>query len=154
MIKLITNKAILLAAICILLLPTLALAGDLDSLIKRMNERAIADLGSFKASLSATFNVPHGTVSMVLSNVDSPADAYVCLKLGVLAGQPPEVVLQQYRAHKHKGWGFIAKQLGIKPGSKEFHALKEGRLDSSTGAEHAPGPGKGRKGGNKGRKGK
>ena len=32
-----------------------------------------------------------------------------------------------------KGWGVIAKNLGIKPGSEEFHALKTGRLYSRSG---------------------
>jgi hypothetical protein len=35
-------------------------------------------------------------------------------------------VIEQYRSSKGKGWGVLAKSLGIKPGSKEFHALKNG----------------------------
>ena len=31
-----------------------------------------------------------------------------------------------YGAKKGQGWGAIAKDLGIKPGSAEFHALKNG----------------------------
>jgi hypothetical protein len=38
----------------------------------------------------------------------------------------PEVVMATYESHKGKGWGVIAKELGIKPGSAEFHALKRG----------------------------
>jgi len=34
--------------------------------------------------------------------------------------------MERYRADKGKGWGVLAKSLGIKPGSKEFHALKRG----------------------------
>jgi hypothetical protein len=33
-----------------------------------------------------------------------------------------------YQASKGKGWGVIAKELGIKPGSPAFHALKEGNF--------------------------
>jgi hypothetical protein len=36
--------------------------------------------------------------------------------------------MKEYQVHKGKGWGVIAKNLGIKPGSKEFHALKKGDL--------------------------
>jgi hypothetical protein len=50
-------------------------------------------------------------------------------------------------ANKGKGWGVIAKNLGIKPGSAEFHALKRGDL-SFTGE---PGAGEGQKGQGKGK---
>jgi hypothetical protein len=32
--------------------------------------------------------------------------------------------MERYRKGKGKGWGELAKSLGIKPGSREFHALK------------------------------
>ena len=37
-------------------------------------------------------------------------------------------VFKIYNANKGKGWGVIAKELGIKPGSPEFHALKQGNF--------------------------
>jgi hypothetical protein len=37
-----------------------------------------------------------------------------------------DYVIDQYRSDKGKGWGVLAKTLGIKPGSREFHALKDG----------------------------
>ena len=65
-------------------------------------------------------------VNAVLSNVDSPADAYVVLRLGEMSGRSTEYVLNKHKAGKGKGWGALAKSLGIKPGSKEFKALKSG----------------------------
>ncbi|MBZ0158490.1 MAG: hypothetical protein K8I29_20015 [Alphaproteobacteria bacterium] len=61
--------------------------------------------------------------------VDRPADAYLCLRLAELADRPVELVIREYKANKGRGWGVIAKRLGIKPGSREFHALKENTLD-------------------------
>jgi hypothetical protein len=56
-------------------------------------------------------------------------------------------VLEKYEAGKGRGWGALAKSLGIKPGSSEFHALK--RSDDLDDTSHA---GKGKtKGRNKGR---
>jgi hypothetical protein len=67
----------------------------------------------------------------VLSNVETPADAYMVLRLGEMSGQPTDRVTERYRSSKGQGWGNLAKSLGIKPGSKEFHALKRGHdLDS------------------------
>ena len=71
------------------------------------------------------FNV-QAQVNAVLSNFPKPADAYVALRLGEMSGKPIDVVTEQYRTKKGQGWGALAKSLGIKPGSKEFHALKRG----------------------------
>jgi hypothetical protein len=38
----------------------------------------------------------------------------------------PEKVLDAYKANQGKGWGVMAKKLGIKPGSQEFQALRKG----------------------------
>lgn len=62
----------------------------------------------------------------MLSNVERPADAYMVFRLGEMSSRPPDYVLGQYKSGKAKGWGVLAKSLGIKPGSKEFHALKRG----------------------------
>ena len=48
------------------------------------------------------------------------------LRLGEMSKQPTENVIKKYKSGKGKGWGALAKSLGIKPGSKEFHALKRG----------------------------
>jgi hypothetical protein len=50
------------------------------------------------------------------------------LQLGHMTGRPFEKVYPTYKKNRGKGWGVIAKELGIKPGSPEFHALKRGDL--------------------------
>jgi len=121
--------------------PALA-GGGLDGFLSNLNVQARADLPGFSATVSAQFGVPVPQVQAVLTVVDTPADAFMVFQLGRMAHKQPEVVLQTYRAHKGKGWGVIAKQLGIKPGSKEFHALKNG--DLVYGAAPADGPSKGK----------
>jgi len=49
----------------------------------------------------------------------------VC-RLGEMSKRPTSSIIEKYKASKGKGWGGVAKSLGIKPGSKEFHALKGG----------------------------
>jgi hypothetical protein len=56
----------------------------------------------------------------------SPADAYLALRLSVLIGKPIDYVIVRYNKHKKRGWGYIAKKLGIKPGSDGFYLLKTG----------------------------
>ncbi len=120
-------------------------AGELDSLIHSLNVQADADLGAFKTRLSAHFGVPGPEINVLISNVDTPADAYMCLRVGQIANQPTEIVVREYKANRGKGWGVIAKNLGIKPGSKEFHELKSG--DFTSGKEAGESTGKGKKNG-------
>ena len=117
--------------------------GDLDSFVGSLNVQARADLPGFKVRLSAQFGVPAPQVETVFAAVQTPADAYMVLKVGQVASQPQEVVLREYQANKGKGWGVIAKNLGIKPGSREFHELKKG-VDGGPGKGHGKGKGKGR----------
>lgn len=118
--------------------------GDLEAYISNLNVQAQADLPGFKARLSATFGVAGPRVEAILSGVETPADAYMVLKVGQVAGRPHEVVLREYQSNRAKGWGVIAKNLGIKPGSAEFHELKSG-LDGDSGMGKGKGKGKGRR---------
>ncbi len=115
----------LLVVLVIALSATAAPAGDFDW-TNDLNIRAAADRDGFRAQLSARFNIGDAQVKVVLGNVDSPADAYLVLRLGEMSSKPVDYVLSKYGAEKSKGWGVLAKSLGIKPGSKEFHALKQG----------------------------
>ncbi len=122
--------------------PVLA-ASDLNGFIGSLNVEAHADLGAFKVRLSTQFGVPVPKVEAIMASVATPGDAYMCFRVGQVASQPVEVVTKEYQAHKGQGWGVIAKNLGIKPGSKEFHALKKGDL-SSDDASEGKGKGKGK----------
>ena len=100
-------------------------AADFDWM-PNFNVQAQADPSGFHARLATRFNIGDAQVNAVLSNFPKPADAYVALRLGEMSGKPIDDVTGQYKANKGKGWGALAKSLGIKPGSKEFHALKRG----------------------------
>ena len=113
---------------CLMILPVQA-ASDLDVFISNLNVQAQADLGAFKVRLSTQFGVPAARVDAVIASVRTPGDAYMCFRVGEVASRPVEVVTKEYQSNKGKGWGAIAKNLGIKPGSKEFHELKKGNFN-------------------------
>ena len=115
----------LLVMLSLILSTSVAKAGDFDW-TKDFNIRAEADRDGFRAQLSTRFNIGNAQIKVVLGNVDSPADAYMVLRLGEMSSKPVDYVLSKYRTGKNKGWGSLAKSLGIKPGSKDFHALKAG----------------------------
>lgn len=103
-----------------------ALAGDfdwLDSLTISANKND----GGFRTRLSARFHIGDAELKTVIRDSGGKADAYMVLRLAELSHQPREKVIKSYqRYRKSKAWGKLAKSLGIKPGSKEFHALKRG----------------------------
>jgi hypothetical protein len=120
-------------------------AGGLDTFLSNLNIQARADMNGFAASLSTQFGIPGAQVSAVIGTVKEPADAFMVYQLGQMTRQPPDTVLRVYEGNRGKGWGVIAKEMGIKPGSREFHALKRGDFAlTGTPAGSGQGPGKGK----------
>ena len=140
-------KTVFVLMIMTLLVSSAALAGDFDWL-RDLNIQAEADPSGFRARLGARFKIGDAEIRTVLGNVQEPADAYMVLRLAEMSRQPTDYVVDQYRSGSGKGWGALAKNLGIKPGSKEFHALKNGddlQDDANKGkGKNGKGKGKGR----------
>jgi len=140
---------IMFSVVWLLVLSTAAVAaGDFDW-TGDFNIRAEADPSGFRARLATRFKIGNTEINAVLSNVERPADAYIVLRLGEMSAKPTDYVIKQYKSGKGKGWGALAQSLGIKPGSKEFHALKRGNdlYDDDkrgNGKSKAKGQGKGR----------
>ncbi|MFA5139407.1 MAG: hypothetical protein WC728_09260 [Elusimicrobiota bacterium] len=128
---------------------------DFGDLLKNLNVEAQADFGKFVGKLSAQFGHPAEKVEAVIKSVDNPGDAYMALKIAETTKKPVDDVVKEYSANKGKGWGAIAKNLGIKPGSKEFKALKaEGKGKGEEKAKGGKDKAKGGKDKAKGGKGK
>ncbi len=118
-------KMLFVVSMALLLVSSAAVAGDFDW-IRDFNIKAEADPSGFRVRLSTRFKIGDTQIKIVLNNVEKFADAYMVLRLGEMSQQPTENVIEKYKSGKGKGWGALAKSLGIKPGSKEFHALKRG----------------------------
>ena len=136
-----TFKIVLGVTLILLLFSSIAVAKDFGW-VNDFNVQAQADPSGFRARMATRFQIGDAQISAVLSNVSSPADAYIVFRLGEMSGYPTDRVMGEYKTGKGKGWGVIAKNLGIKPGSKEFHALKRGQ-DLYNG--YGKGKGKGKK---------
>ena len=120
------RKGFFVLSLIVLLVSSPAAAGDFDW-VKDFNIRVQADPTGFRARIAARFQIGDAQITAVLGNVSTPADAYIVLRLGEISRHPTDYVLREYKTSKGKGWGVMAKSLGIKPGSEEFHALKKGQ---------------------------
>ena len=110
------------------------------------------DLSDFISNLSLSYNIPKIKIEDLFYRVEmTPADVYMTVGIAKITNKSIDEVVGEYKANKGKGWGVIAKRLGIKPGSKEFHALKEG---GSVELEKAKAKGQGKGKGNGKGKGK
>jgi hypothetical protein len=116
-------KMLFVVLMVLLLVSSITEAGDFDW-VKDFNIKAEVDPSGFRARLAARFKIGNAEIEAVLSNVEKPADAYMVFRLGEMSGHSTDYVVEKYKAGRGKGWGTFAKSLGIKPGSREFHALK------------------------------
>ncbi|WP_100613413.1 hypothetical protein [Confluentibacter citreus] len=113
---------------------------QLDSDLNIINTQARSDLSSFRKDLILSYNVSEKKLDYMGVNLGMvPGDMYLSLEISRIARVPLDDVLIVYRKHKAKGWGVIAKQLGIKPGSAEFHQLKN-RASSKKGKSQVKKP--------------
>jgi len=102
-----------------------AQAGDFGWL-DGLSAQAHVDKSGFRLRLATRFHIGDVKVKAVIGNVGSHADAYMVLRLAEISHVQIDTVIKHYHNNKGKGWGVLAKRLGIKPGSREFHSLKRG----------------------------
>lgn len=100
-----------------------------------------------------TLGAPRSLVVELLDSRDwSPGDIYMACSIASVLGIGCARVVERYDANPGRGWGRLAQDMGIKPGSAEFHALKRGtvstydrwgypiELDSRTRVDWSDGP--------------
>lgn len=130
---------------------------EIDASLKIVNTEANKDLNAFKSDLVKTFSVTMPKVELCFKAGMNAGDAYIAFELSNLSRRPIEEVIKSYKTNKTKGWGVIAKELGIKPGSDAFHKLKndcKGKSNGKGNSSKAKSYGNGNSGKGKGNSGK
>lgn len=99
----------------------------LDSTLEKINIEAKADPDGFIEHLSLRHNIPKQEIQQARETYGfGAADTYMATALAKITNRPVLSVAEEYKKNQGKGWGVMAKDLGIKPGSREFHKLKGG----------------------------
>ena len=139
--------ALLISSICLnaQVLSFTATTGDveMDGVLTEVHNKAVIDLVSFKKDVAVTFSLSMSKIDLTLK-ILSPGDIYMAAQVAASTNKPFDDVVKTYQSNKTKGWGAIAKDLGIKPGSPEFHAMKKS-LKGKKGNSDKGNKGKGKK---------
>ncbi len=96
---------------------------EVDNALKEINQKAKDQPLIFSKELSKEFGIDQAKVDQMVKTIP-PADVYMIAQTAETTKKPVEEITKSYQQNKDKGWGVIAKEAGIKPGSAEFHALK------------------------------
>lgn len=110
---------------------------ELENELNTLNTKAEQDLNQFKVDMSTQFKMAGEKVDEYLK-ILKPGEIILAGRIGEISKQPIGQVVNSYQSNKEKGWGVVAKEMGIKPGSAEFHALK-GKTKKGEGNSQASG---------------
>lgn len=97
---------------------------DLDATLTKMNTEANTNLTAFKTDFAKTYSVTTSKIDELMKKGMAISDVFMTLEIAKITKKPVDTVVKSYEVNKKKGWGAIAKEMGIKPGSPEFHQLK------------------------------
>ena len=104
-------------------------SGDVwvDTRLADINQYGQRYPGPFVDEITRYYGAPRALVDELLTDRHwAPGDIYFACALAQVAGQPCRVVVDAWERDHAQGWGAIAKRMGIKPGSEQFHRLKRG----------------------------
>jgi hypothetical protein len=98
---------------------------DLDKTLLTLDTEASISYGAFKANISRKYNVSASKLEYLTVDIGMTAgDIYLTMEIARITNKSVNQVVEAYQDNKENGWGFIAVELGIQPGSNEFEELK------------------------------
>lgn len=137
-----TPRALLLAlSLALIAAPALAddyafgfnpRSGDawIDAQLGDVNVFARGNLDGYVDEVVVSTGAPRYYVQeMVVDRGWAPGDVYYACLIARQLGRPCAYVVDAYEREmrgRGRGWGALAQELGIRPGSEAFHALKGG----------------------------
>lgn len=105
----------------------------LDTRLGEINNYGRGDPDYFYDDMYNNYGAPRDYVrELYVERRWAPGDIYYACALANVLNRPCREIVREYDRNPGQGWGALAKRMGIKPGSAEFHALK-GRVDKGHG---------------------
>jgi hypothetical protein len=98
-----------------------------DSQLNDVNRYGTRYREPFVDEMVRYYGAPRDLVNeLLVTRRWAPGDVYYACSIAHTLGRPCRYVVNEWDRNHGKGWGVVAKELGIKPGSAEFHRLKRG----------------------------
>lgn len=117
---------------------------EMNGILKDINSKAIGNLEGFAKDVAGKFKVAKAKIDQAVK-IMAPGDVFMSAQVASILKKPFEEVTKAFQVNKHKGWGVIAKDLGIKPGSPAFHEMKKAmKSHGSSGHGNSNGNGNGK----------
>ena len=96
---------------------------DIDQHLQEVNTYGKVEYDFFKKELSLKFGITVREIDKyVYTEKINPGDLYYACAISSTTGKKVGDIISLYK--NKKGWGAVAQEMGIKPGSKEFQKLK------------------------------
>ncbi|MDR0183714.1 hypothetical protein [Lysobacter arvi] len=108
-------------------------SGDVwvDTWLGDMNRYGTRYRDPFVDEMVRYYGAPRDLVDELLTQRRwAPGDVYFACAIASTLGRPCRYVADMWERDHAQGWGVVAQNLGIKPGSPEFHRLKKGFVPS------------------------
>lgn len=99
---------------------------DLDKTLIALDLDASMSFGAFRINIIRMYNVSDSNIEYLTVEIGMTAgDIYLTMEISKITQKPINQVVESYLNKREKGWGSIAIDLGIMPGSDEFDKLKD-----------------------------
>lgn len=136
-----------------------------DTRLGEINDYGSRYRDPFIDEMTGYYGAPRSLVTDLFGKRWSAGDIYYACAIAHILGVPCVNVVHEYERNPGQGWGALAKRMGIKPGSPQFHDLKNGfsrtydrwgypvAVDRNVHvdwSQHGPGKSKGKGGGSSG----
>jgi hypothetical protein len=98
-----------------------------DNRLGEINDYGYRNRDPFVDEMVNNYGAPRPLVVDLLGTRRwSPGDVYYACAMAHSVGRPCSDVVNNYERNRGRGWGVVAQSYGIRPGSPEFHAFKNG----------------------------
>jgi len=99
---------------------------DLDQTLQTLDLDASISFGAFRTNISKRYHISESNIQYLTVEMGMTAgDIYLTMEMVKITQKSLNDVLKAYQDQRRNGWGSIALQLGVQPGSDKFSVLKD-----------------------------
>jgi len=89
---------------------------ELDTDLNTINTSAKLDFGKFKTNIRLSYNTSEKKINYMSTTIKmQPADIYMAFEISKITHKHIDDVIVVYKNNKSKGWGYMAKCIGVIP---------------------------------------